>query len=85
MTLIHRTLDMDDLPPGTHVKTPSGRAGVVIKHRGAESKQDHYMRVIVRYFDEARETVALQPQLLQLLKKNPPAPRPRKTICRCFP
>jgi hypothetical protein len=33
-------LDMEDFPIGSKVKTPSGRVGTVVKHRGAQSRHD---------------------------------------------
>ncbi len=60
-----RMLDMEDFPVGTRVKTPSGRIGTVIKHRGAESKLDHFQRLTVRLDEGGRhDLVTLQPHLL---------------------
>lgn len=64
-------LDIDDLPPGTWVKTPAGRIGSVIKARGAESKHDHFQRVVVYFGGGPRDTVVLQPHLLVKLPSNP--------------
>jgi len=65
-----RMLDMEDFPMGTRVTTPSGRTGVVTKHRGSESKFDHFQRITV-LLDGKRKNdyVTLQPHLLT---KNPP-------------
>lgn len=65
-----RMLDMEDFPMGTRVTTPSGRTGVVTKHRGAESKLDHFQRITV-LLDGKRKNdyVTLQPHLLFI---NPP-------------
>jgi hypothetical protein len=60
-------LDMEDFPIGLKVKTPSGRVGTVVKHRGAQSRHDLFQRII----DEPLgDSVALQPHLLRLIK-NP--------------
>lgn len=60
-----RMLDMDDFPVGTRVKTPTGRIGTVIKHRGAESKLDHFQRLTVQLDEGGRHAlVTLQPHLL---------------------
>ena len=73
-----RMLDMEDFPVGTRVQTPSGRVGTVIKHRGAESKLDHFQRLTVRMDDGGRHgLVTLQPHLLT---KCPPEDPTQKTI-----
>jgi len=60
-----RMLDMDDFPVGTRVMTPTGRIGTVIKHRGAESKLDHFQRLTVQLDEGGRHAlVTLQPHLL---------------------
>lgn len=64
-------LDIEDLPPGTWVKTPAGRIGSVIKCRGAQSKQDFFQRVVVYFGGGPRDTVVLQPHLLVKLDKHP--------------
>lgn len=56
--------EIDDFPPGTVVKTPTGRVGVVIKARGSESKFDHFERIAVK-LSSVRDTVVLQPHLLE--------------------
>nr|WP_315236374.1 hypothetical protein [uncultured Limnohabitans sp.] len=58
-------LDLDDLPPGTLARTPSGRIGIVIKHQGAESKRDHFQRVVLRFSADPRDSVMLQPHMLE--------------------
>lgn len=69
--LTARDVDVEDLPPGTRVRTPSGRGGVVVKHRGHESKRDHFLRVTVQLDGGTRhDLVTLQPNLLT---KCPPA------------
>lgn len=58
-------LDIDDFPVGIRVITPTGRVGTVIKHRGAESKLDHFQRLTVRLDDAISDDfVTLQPHLL---------------------
>lgn len=60
-----RDVDVEDFPPGTRVRTPSGRTGTVIKHKGGESKRDHFMRVTVQMDGGSRhDLVTLQPHLL---------------------
>lgn len=68
---VKRMLDIDDLPPGTWVRTPSGKVGSVLKCRGAESRYDHFQRVVVYFGGGARDTVVLQPHLLEKLDKHP--------------
>ena len=69
---MRRDLDVEDFPVGTRVMTPTGRKGTVIKHRGAESKLDHFLRVTVRMDGGSRhDLVTLQPHLLT---KCPPEP-----------
>ncbi len=65
-------LDMEDFPIGTRVTTPSGRTGVVTKHRGAESKLDHFQRITV-LLDGKRKNdyVTLQPHLLFINPSEP--------------
>ncbi len=73
-----RMLDMDDFPVGTRVQTPTGRIGTVIKHKGAESKLDHFQRLTVRLDGGARhDLVTLQPHLLA---KYPPEKEPDQKI-----
>jgi len=60
-----RVLDLDDFPPGTLARTPSGRIGIVIKHQGAESKRDHFQRVVLRFNADPRDSVMLQPHMLE--------------------
>ncbi len=73
-----RMLDMDDMPVGTRVMTPTGRIGTVTKHRGAESKQDYFQRVTVQLDNGTRhDLVTLQPHLLT---KCPPEDPTQKTI-----
>lgn len=65
-----RDVDLDQFPIGTLVRTPSGRVGKVIKHRGAESKHDHFLRLVVHFGGGPRDSVVLQPRLLVPVK-NP--------------
>jgi len=64
-------LDMDDVPIGSIVKTPSGRVGVVIKHRGAESKLDLFQRVVIKFYEPLGDSVVLQPHLLTIIGSCP--------------
>ncbi len=60
-----RMLDMEDFPVGTRVMTPTGRIGTVVKHRGSESKLDHFQRLTVQLDEGSRhDRVTLQPHLL---------------------
>ncbi len=75
---MNRMLDMEDFPVGTRVMTPTGRVGTVIKHRGAESKLDHFQRLTVRLDGGGRhDLVTLQPHLLT---KYPPEKEPAQKI-----
>lgn len=57
--------DLDDFPLGTLARTPSGRIGIVIKHQGAASKRDHFQRVALRFNADPRDSVMLQPSMLE--------------------
>lgn len=73
-----RDVDIDRFPVGTRVVTPTGRVGTVIKHKGAESKFDHFLRLTVRIDGGTRhDLVTLQPHLLT---KCPPEDPTQKTI-----
>ena len=73
-----RDMDIDSFPPGTRVKTPTGRKGTVIKHVGFESKHDHFLRVTVHLDGGGpRDLVTLQPHLLT---KCPTEDQDQKTI-----
>ena len=65
--VIHRP-DMEDFPIGSIVKTPSGRIGTVVKHRGAQSRFDLFQRIIIEFEDPIGDSVALQPHLLTMIK-----------------
>lgn len=65
--VIHRP-DMEDFPIGSIVKTPSGRIGTVVKHRGAQSRFDLFQRVIIEFEDPIGDSVALQPHLLTMIR-----------------
>lgn len=56
--------DPDCFYEGCQVITPSGKIGTVIKARGMESKRDNNVRIEVRYSDDPRDSVQLQPHLL---------------------
>jgi hypothetical protein len=60
--------DMEDFPIGSIVKTPSGRIGTVVKHRGAQSRFDLFQRIIIEFEDPIGDSVALQPHLLTMIK-----------------
>jgi len=65
--------DVDDFPIGARVLTPTGRPGVVIAHKGAQSRLDAHERCVVRHLDGGgrdRDTVTLQPHLLQRVENN---------------
>ena len=66
--VVHRP-DMEDFPIGSIVKTPSGRVGMVVKHRGAQSRHDLFQRIIIEFEDPIGDSVALQPHLLTMIKK----------------
>ena len=70
--------EIDDFPPGTRVKTPTGRIGVVEKVRGHQSKRDHFERLVIRLGPKPRDTIALQPHLVT---KCPPTTDQDSTIC----
>ncbi|MBT8534831.1 hypothetical protein G6725_02265 [Polynucleobacter paneuropaeus] len=65
--VIHRP-DMEDFPIGSTVKTPSGRIGTVVKHRGAQSRFDLFQRIIIEFEDPIGDSVALQPHLLTMIR-----------------
>jgi hypothetical protein len=67
-------LDMEDFPIGSRVKTPSGRVGTVVKHRGAQSRHDLFQRIIIEFDEPIGDSVALQPYLLKLIKEPVPIP-----------
>jgi hypothetical protein len=62
-------LDMEDFPIGSKVKTPSGRVGIVVKHRGAQSRHDLFQRIIIEFDQPIGDSVALQPHLLKLVEE----------------
>lgn len=75
---MNRMLDMEDFPVGTRVMTPTGRIGTVVKHRGSESKLDHFQRLTVQLDEGTRhDRVTLQPHLLT---KCPQEDQHQKTI-----
>lgn len=57
--------DLDDFPPGSLARTPSGRVGIVLKHKGAQSRRDHFQRVMLHFGGGPTDTVMLQPHLLE--------------------
>jgi hypothetical protein len=63
--------DVDDVPVGTLVLTPSNKQGIVIKHRTGASKADGCSRVVGRYVDGSKKSLfTLQPQLLRIEGKK---------------
>jgi hypothetical protein len=64
-------LDMEDFPIGSKVKTPSGRVGTVVKHRGAQSRHDLFQRIIIEFDEQIGDSVVLQPHLLKLIIDPP--------------
>ena len=71
--VVHRP-DMEDFPIGSIVKTPSGRVGRVVKHRGAQSRHDLFQRIIIEFDEPIGDSVALQPHLLKLIKESTSIP-----------
>lgn len=70
----HRLRDVDEFPIGVWVKTPTGRLGVVVAHKGAESRDDRHERCTIRYHcggGEDRDTVTLLPHLLKPASEGP--------------
>ena len=65
--VVHRP-DMEDFPIGSIVKTPSGRVGMVVKHRGSQSRHDLFQRIIIEFEEPIGDSVALQPHLLTMIK-----------------
>ena len=61
--------DMEDFPIGSIVKTPSGRVGRVVKHRGAQSRHDLFQRIIIEFDEPFGDSVALQPHLLKMIRR----------------
>lgn len=71
-----RLLDVDAFPVGTRVVTPTGRLGVVVAHKGAESRHDAHERCVVRFTGRGgggrdRGTVELLPSLLKPACEGP--------------
>mgnify|MGYP000877083197 CR=1 FL=1 len=63
-----RMIDIENIPVGAVVKTPTGRVGVVIKHLKGQSKKDAFDRVMVRYNGKnKRDLATLQPHLLKIM------------------
>ena len=59
-----KVYDFDFFYPGCQVITPTGRVGTVIKPRGFDSKKDDCVRIEVRFTEDPRDSVLLQPHLL---------------------
>lgn len=62
-----RILDMEDIPIGSMVSTPTGMVGIVVKHH-TTSKIDHFQRISVQFGKNPRDGVVLQPQLLTVIE-----------------
>lgn len=61
-----RPKDVEDFPVGSVVVTPTGRTGVVIAHKGYESRRDPFMRVMIKLDGGGRQDIVqLQPQFLK--------------------
>ena len=68
-----RDRDVDDFPLGSVVVTPTGKTGVVIAHKGYESKHDPFMRVMIKLDGgDRQDVVQLQPKYLRLLHDDEP-------------
>lgn len=67
---VSKRLDMDDFPLGTIVRTPSGRIGVVVKHKGAQSRLDSFQRIVIEFDRPHGDSVTLQPHLLTILNRS---------------
>ena len=62
-----RKLDLDDIPLGSKVSTPTGRIGIVVKHH-TTSKIDLFERVSVQFGKNPRDGVVLQPHLITIIE-----------------
>ncbi len=64
-------LDLDEIPIGARVKTPTGRTGTVIRHTGPGSKLDHFVRIVIQLDDGLRDAcrVTLQPHLVRRINE----------------
>lgn len=60
-------LDMEDIPIGSKVSTPTGEIGIVVKHH-TTSKIDHFQRISVQFGKNPRDGVVLQPHLLTVVE-----------------
>lgn len=69
----NRNRDVEDFPVGSVVVTPTGKTGVVVAHKGYESRQDPFMRVMVRLDGgDRQDIVQLQPHYLRLIGELEP-------------
>lgn len=69
----NRDRDVDDFPVGSLVVTPTGRTGVVMAHKGYESRQDPFMRVMIKLDGgDRQDIVQLQPRYVRLLGEDEP-------------
>ena len=62
-----RAVEMEDIPIGSKVSTPTGRIGIVVKHH-TTSKIDHFQRISVQFGKNPRDGVVLQPHLLTVIE-----------------
>lgn len=62
-----RQVDVEYIPVGSKVSTPSGKVGIVVKHH-TTSKIDHFERVSVQFGENPRDGVVLQPHLLTVIE-----------------
>ncbi|MBC42825.1 MAG: hypothetical protein CML19_11425 [Pusillimonas sp.] len=64
----NRDRDVEDFPIGSVVVTPTGKTGVVVAHKGYESKFDPFMRVMIKLDGgDRQDVVQLQPKYLRML------------------
>lgn len=65
--------DVDDFPVGSTVVTPTGRTGVVVAHKGYESRRDPFMRLLIKLDGGGRQDmVQLQPRYVRHLGERDP-------------
>ncbi|MBC2768572.1 hypothetical protein [Pusillimonas minor] len=65
--------DVEDFPIGSVVVTPTGKTGVVVAHKGYESKFDPFMRVMIKLDGgDRQDVVQLQPKYLRMLNDDEP-------------
>lgn len=68
-----RNRDVEDFPVGSSVVTPTGRTGVVVAHKGYESRRDPFMRLLIKLDGGGRQDmVQLQPCYVRHLSERDP-------------